>query len=562
MINKYIIKFILLFKRLFISFGVNPNQLAIILSTKLKIDDRRPNIYSQFKGKKVKESKNVSLWVMFFLAIMGLFITIFIAFFKQPFLGHTVYFGVFMIMLAFTLISDFTSVLIDTKDNYIILPRPVNDKTFSVARILHIGIHISKMAFAIAICGILYSFIWEGVTSGFVFLLETLIATVLSIFFVNITYLIVLKVTSPQKFKDFISYFQIAFTVLILVAYYILPKLISKSAIESIQVQNISLIGIVPSFWIASLHEVAINFKKATLNTNLYALLAILTPIISLYLVVKILAKGFNQKLASISSSGSDGDNMATEIKPANTSLMNKIAKLVAPNPIENAGFKISWLLSARYRDFKVKVYPSFAFVPVYFVYFGFIGKNGSIADSWNTLLEGDMYILLLYLSSFVLTTVLQYISMTDKYKAAWIYFTTPHQQPGKILGGMFKAVVVKYYLPFYILITVFSITFWGFEVVNDVILSFMIGIIYGLLVALFQVKGLPFSQPVMVQQGGKVFISMLIITIPIGLGFLHNFAVKWEIVIWVAAAIMSVLACISFNYYRKETWESLELVD
>jgi hypothetical protein len=562
MLNKYIIKFILLFKGLYNSFGINPNQLEIILSTKLKMDDRRPNKYNQFKGGKKKETKNSSLLIMLFLAVIGLFITIFIAFFKQPFLGHTIYFSIFMIMLAFTLISDFTSVLIDTKDNYIILPRPVNDRTFSVARILHIGIHTSKMAFAIAICGILYSFIFEGVISGLVFLLETLIATVLSIFLVNITYLVVLKITSPQKFKDFISYFQIAFSVLILVAYYILPRLISKSTIESIEIQNITLIGFVPSFWLASLHEVAINFKNATLSTNLYAALAVLAPIISLYLVVKVLAKGFNQKLASISSSGSDADNTATEIKTANTSFMNKIASLIAPDPIENAGFKISWLLSARYRDFKVKVYPSFAFVPVYFVYFGFIGKRGNLAESWNKLMEGNMYILLLYLSSFVLTTVLQHISMTDKYKAAWIYFTTPHQQPGKILGGMFKAVIVKYYLPFYIIITIFSITFWGFSVINDVILSFMIGIIYGLLVALFQVKGLPFSQPMVVQKGGKIFVSMLILSIPVGLGFLHNFAVKWEIVIWIAALIMSVLAWVSFNQYRKETWNTLELAD
>jgi hypothetical protein len=89
-----------------------------------------------------------------------------------------------------------------------------------------------------------------------------------------------------------------------------------------------------------------------------------------------------------------------------------------------------------------------------------------------------------------------------------------------------------------------------------------MIGIIYGLLVALFQVKGLPFSQPMVVQKGGKIFVSMLILSIPVGLGFLHNFAVKWEIVIWIAALIMSVLAWVSFNQYRKETWNTLELAD
>ena len=52
MINKYIINFVLLFKSIYKKFGVNPEHLRIILSTKMKMDDRRPNVYSQQKQKK------------------------------------------------------------------------------------------------------------------------------------------------------------------------------------------------------------------------------------------------------------------------------------------------------------------------------------------------------------------------------------------------------------------------------------------------------------------------------------------------------------------------------
>ena len=134
MFNKYIIKFILLFKPIFNRFGVDAEQLRIILLTKLKMDDRKPNIYNQQRQKKKKETNNSSWLTMLMLVFMGAFMAIFLAIVKQPYIGHTIYFSAFMVMLAVTLISDFTSVLIDVRDNYIILPRPVSSSTFTVSR--------------------------------------------------------------------------------------------------------------------------------------------------------------------------------------------------------------------------------------------------------------------------------------------------------------------------------------------------------------------------------------------------------------------------------------------
>ena len=563
MFNKYIIKFILLFKPVFNRFGVNAEQLRIILLTKLKMDDRRPNVYNQQKQKKKKQTNHSSWLTMFILVIMGAFMAIFLAIAKQPFIGHTIYFSAFMIMLAVTLISDFTSVLIDVRDNYIILPRPVSNSTFTVSRILHIGIHTAKMSFSIALGGILYCFIFDGIASGLMFILEVLIATVLSIFIVNIIYLIVLKVTSPQKFKDFISYFQIFFSIVIFAAYYVLPRLLTSDMLNGINILDHKFLTLLPPVWLAALHELAVNFSASNWITFLLAFVAITTPFASLYLVVKVLAPGFNQKLSAISGSGDDGTVISSEGKGASRGFMNSIAKRLTPDPLENAGFKLTWLLSSRYRDFKVKVYPAFAYVPVYFVYFGFItNRKGGIKENWDKLLEGNMYILLIYLTSFVLTTVLQHISMTEKYKASWIFFTTPHQQPGKILAGMFKAVIVKYYLPFFLFIALFNLVFWGPKVINDLIVAFMVSIIYGILVALFQVKGLPFSQPINIKSGGKSFLAFFIIIIPVGLGFLHYWAAKWETAIWISAILLSVAAWVAFSQYKKETWESLEMAD
>ncbi|MFC5284600.1 hypothetical protein [Pedobacter alpinus] len=558
MLNKFVLNFVMLFKSIYARFGVDVTQLRIILSTKMLMDDRRPNVYSHSQKKK-KETNNASWLTMLVLLIMGVFLMVMLIVIKKPLVGQTIFFSAFMVMLAVTLISDFTSVLIDVRDNYIILPRPVSDITFTVARILHIATHTSKMAFALALPGLVYISIWEGPLLGLLFILQVFIATLLSIFLVNITYLIVLKITSPQRFKDFISYFQIILSVGIFAAYYTLPKLISASTLNSFEIKSIKTLAIVPSVWIAALNELAVNPKSADLILVVYASLALVSPFIAMYLVVKILAPGFNQKLSSISGSGNEDQ---TDTKLNNNNFLNKIAKVLAPKPIENAGFKITWLLTSRYRDFKVKVYPAFAYVPVYFFYFGFMNKKGSIAQNWENMREGNMYILLLYLTSFVLTSVLQHVSITEKHKAAWVYFSTPLHHPGQVLGGMFKAVIVKYFLPYFLAVGIFSISFWGIKVFNDLILVFMVSVIYALLIALFQVKGLPFSQPVNVKKGGKMFIGMFLMIIPAVLGFIHYWAAEWETAIWIFAALMTIAAWQCFVQYRKESWDSLEAIE
>ncbi|RXF71016.1 hypothetical protein [Arcticibacter tournemirensis] len=557
--NKPILKLIMLFAPLYRRFGADALQLKVILETKLKMDDRRPLAVG--RQKPGKESK-YSTWItMIVLAMSGLFLAFFLPMAKQPYTGHTIYFSAFMVMLAVTLISDFTNVLIDVRDNYIILPKPVNDATFSLSRVLHILIHVSKMAFALSIAGLIYMLVMESILASLLFIVEILISTVLSIFIVNIVYLLVLKVSSPARFKDFISYFQVFFSVVIFALYYMLPRLIDSSVLKNIDILSFNGIYFLPSLWVASLHELSVA-SGAGSKIFLLATAAVISPFICLFLVVKVLAPGFNTKLGAISGSGND-EQPKQGVK-SGTGFIDRIANAISPNAIENAGFRITWMLTSRFRDFRVKVYPSFAYVPVYFIYFAFINRRGegSFASRWEEVKGGNMYLFLAYLTGFVLITVLQNVSYSDKYKASWIYFTTPHNQPGRILGGMFKAVVVKYYVPYFIFVSVFTLIFWGPRVINDMLLAFFVSLLYGLLNALFMVKGLPFSKPPVIKAGSRILISFLLIMIPGAIGFAHYWLSSYEILIWVAAFISGFLSWLAFHYYVRESWESLEMED
>jgi hypothetical protein len=78
---------------------------------------------------------------------------------------------------------------------------------------------------------------------------------------------------------------------------------------------------------------------------------------------------------------------------------------------------------------------------------------------------------------------------------------------------------------------------------------------------ALFMVKGLPFSKPVIAKQGGgKMITSLMILAFIGGIGFGHYFLMQWEMLIWICIIPLFFINWIMFRYYKKQTWDNIEL--
>ena len=111
---------------------------------------------SDLREEKGKACFNGNVGTMFFSALLGVVYLFAFSIGNDMITQLTFYFSMFFFMLSATLISDFTSVLIDIRDTYIILPKPVNDRTFVIARLLHIFIHICKIVLPMSLAGIIY----------------------------------------------------------------------------------------------------------------------------------------------------------------------------------------------------------------------------------------------------------------------------------------------------------------------------------------------------------------------------------------------------------------------
>lgn len=558
--NKFFLYLVSLLNPVWRRLGVDVEQLRAILEVKLKMDDRRPSAYTQARQQKKKEIKNGSWGVIIMSFVMGIFYlyAFFIA--KDHFLQMLIWFSLFMMMMSTTLIADFTSVLIDVKDNFVILPKPVNDKTVVVSRMMHIVIHISKIVVPMMLPVLVYLFFETGAISALWFVVLALLLCIFSIFLINAVYLIALQLTTPEKFKEILNWIQMGLSVLLFGIVYLAPRVMKDVNLAEVKLSDHTWLNLVPLTWFAAAWQ-AVTDGIYTPQFLIFIALSFIVPFVSLWLVIKIFAPSFNRKLAMLGGSGTDsGKPEKAHAVSAGIPWYKRLARLFTTNSQERLSFELVWLVTGRSREFKLKVYPSLAYVVIYFIYFFFTGDHTSAGEKWKHLPETKMFIFLIYSSSFAFITAISNLVYSDKYKSAWVYFAAPIESPGLLLMGAFKASLVKFFVPFYLLLSAFSLWVWGLKIMPDLVLGFFNVIVINLAFAFIYLRRLPFSAELNIKQSAGTFIKgILILIIPgvIGVGHYFIAGYLWLVLIF---GLMSFAALyLLYTKYRETGWAKLE---
>ena len=564
LVNRFFLWIVLLPSQLYEKMGINTHQLRAILHTKLLIDDRRPNTFHQTQQKKKKKPVSfATLGTMLVTGFMGCFF-VFSFFVGQDMITHlTIFFSFFLFVLASTLIADFTSVLIDIRDNVIILPKPISDKTFVLARLLHVLIHISKLVTPMALPSLIYVGINQGVLQLLPFILLISLATLFTIFLINALYILILKLTTPDRFKTIISYFQIIFAIAFYGGYQIVPKLINKVAMEQYDIRTNIWAWLAPPYWFAGAWQFLTSFEFTTpLISSL--ILSILVPIASIYIVIKYFAPSFNQKLSMISGSESgpapqvivDGKKVKT-----NSGYLSFISKLFSEKGAETMSFQNVWKITARSRDYKMKVYPSLGYLVVYLVMMFISNKNFSLADVQNQTGRGKIiFISLIYFSSLILIMSVNQLLYSEKYKAAWIYFTTPIEKPGKIISGALKSMIAKFFLPIVAVTCIAAIVLVGPKIIPNLLLGIFNELLIIFTIAFLSFREFPFAQ-VPNQAAKSNFIRGLAsMIVPVTIGGLHYLIYNFMPVVIILAILSGGAAWMVMDAIKNKSWDVLKL--
>ncbi|MFY4776102.1 hypothetical protein [Metabacillus sp. RGM 3146] len=489
------------FKGLFVRNGIEYDVMRRILQVKLMMDGRRvPTIISQSAKKKKEESNQnkfySSLWIY---VLMGLILLPFILIENEYVFQMSVVFGIMMFMIMTSVISDFSSVLLDVRDKNILSSKPIKRETISAAKTIHIFIYLFFLTISLTGPALVVSLFSHGIFFFLIFLAEVILMDLLIIVMTAFIYYFILRFFDGEKLKDIINYVQIALSAGIAIGYQLVARLFSVVDFNIVFTPKWYQFFIIP-IWFGAPFEVLLHHSGNTYFI-IFSALAVIVPIVSI-IVYRQLMPAFEQNLQKLSNHHGKG-------KKENRRFQNAMAKILCTSREERVFFRFAFDMMKNERDFKLKVYPSvgFSFIFPYIFIFNDLRTQGLAGIS-----SGKLY-LCLYFTALLIPTIAMMMKFSGRHKASWIYKVIPLPYLAPIFKGALKAALVKLFLPLFLINSlVFSFLF-GVRILPDLIIVFLSVLLFSIVCFRMMRDALPFSEgyeAVQQNEGFKIFFLLL----------------------------------------------------
>ena len=551
--EKFLLKILDLFAWAFRLVHVDYDQLRSIVATKLLMDNRRQHI--SYRRKNQKEPANAFIMTLVFYSIFGGFVALALYTIPSFMLSMIVFFSYIMVMIAMTLITDFSSILLDTSDNTIILPRPVDGRTLFVSRITHILLYLGQLAIGLSLLPAVVVFIKYGIVLLLLFLVAIILSIITSVFITNALYLLILQFSSEEKLKNIINYFQIVMAVAIMGGYQIMPRIMERLDMQTFVFEIQWWNFLLPPFWMAGALE-TVEFNLFDTKHIGLTFCAVVIPLAGTFLVNKYLTPIFNRKLGTLGS-GIENIEKATREK---SSFLDNISKWLTNTPSERGAFDLIFKVLGRDRKIKLKIYPSFGYIIVFGLIFMMRGTE-DLATTWANLPETEFHLMLLYLTFMVLQVALFEIPYSDDFKASWIYFSSPLDTPGEILSGMLKAIFVRLFIPGYLIISAFVLFIWGIAALDDILFGLFNNVLMLFILALINKRYLPLSMaPNVRSQTGNLMRGILTFLMIGILGVSHYLLTKKPLLLLSVVPIQLGSIYLLHRLYKRTQWSRISL--
>ena len=213
---KFILRLFRPFRKLIEWAGINYQQFEVILGAKLTMDNRKMLGNNSQK----KTLKNAMLLQVFIYGLIGGYMAMLLMKGSSAlFFFSTLFFSFIMIMVIMGLIAEFNTILFDTRDNSILLPRPVTPRTLLFVRIMHIMIYLMLISLSLSLIPLIVFATMFGVPAMLLLLTDVILITLFSVFLTNMIYLLLMKLTTGERLKDIIVYSQIFMAIIFMGAY-------------------------------------------------------------------------------------------------------------------------------------------------------------------------------------------------------------------------------------------------------------------------------------------------------------------------------------------------------
>jgi hypothetical protein len=551
----FILKLLDKFSFIFTRVGIDYKLMRKILQLKLTIDSRRTTTIMNNRNSDNKE-KNQFINSLFMYGLLGLFIGLFIFIPMPLFMKMNFILGMIIFMIMASMISDFSTVLLDIKDKNILLPRPVDNRTINAAKLVHIFIYLLSITIAFSGIALILSIVKYGVLFALVFLFQLILISGFVIFFTSVVYFFILSMFDGEKLKDIINYFQIVLSITITIGYQFIGRIFNFFDYDIVYVPK-WWHYLIPSTWFAAPYSLIFDGNKSTVFIILTCL-SIAIPVGAFIFYFKVITPYFEKNLQKLSQN-SERIKKSREKK---VKKQRKLASFFAFSKAENTFFRFTQNMLSNERKLKLSIYPSLAFsvlMPFIFMASKF-GRGKNFPQVLSDIRNGNSY-LLIYFSIIMLGSAVTYVSRSEKYKGAWIYKALPIERPADIFKGSIKAALLMLVIPVYLIIATLFLSIFGLKILLDLSAIFLSILLLTMLIFKLSKKQLPFHKDFALTKGNEegnitlIFGSMAYSGACAGI---HYGLTKLQYGVLIYSIILLVLFLLLWSTSFKFSWKDI----
>jgi ABC-2 type transport system permease protein len=494
--------------------GADVRQLLLILDVKLMMSNREP---VSIKSGSSKKKYNLPPAIRAFIRILlpaGIGITYIPILLLIPDKEVGLLFTTFSYFLfaGMLLIMTFSSQLTDTSDNIILLPRPVNNRTLVLYRLLFTGYRFLITAVPISFATVITLMIRDGWLRGLYYLLLTLPGLVLTFAMVQLLLILLLRIVPVSIFKKTVFWLQA-----VMVAWVFLSmqgsflNRITQTDL-SFALEYTTLLSFMPQYWIVTAW---MHTAPVWIHIVLW-----LSPVICLFIIVRYLAPRFSSRLSEMGN-GSEAPVKITQQKKK--APYRKQQFFLLRHPAARAGYLFTRKFISRTPEYKMTVLPSYVYVVI--TAFPLLGDIWNMLTTGNVTIKDHKWFFPLYILLYPITTALAALRVSSQYKASWIYELAPFRIKGYVRLGAGWALFTRYYIPAFLLWAALALTLTRMAIWSNMVLTLANAILIFLLQTLLLSKDLPASVSPEDQKANKqsgFFKVIFIMLLSIGIGALH----------------------------------------
>ncbi|MWV46452.1 hypothetical protein GRF59_22870 [Paenibacillus sp. HJL G12] len=482
--------------------GVDYVMMRKILEIKLLMDGRRaPTIIQKSKNADPATQSNQFIKSLWIYVVLSIVLVPFVAMKMNFMFQMSLVFGILMFMVTTSMISDFSSVMLDVRDRNILFSKPVQRKTINMAKMLHVMIYLLLLTGSLTVIPLVVGLFRQGILFFLLFLLEIILMDIFIVVLTAALYWLVLRFFDGEKLKDIINYVQIGLTIAMTVGYQFISRLFNLMDLKVTFSAKWWEIFIFPT-WFASPFEWLLGSSREVFIV-IFSVLSIIGPLAAIW-IYTLLMPSFERNLQKLASHQARG-------KTNRIRLGERFGRLLCRGSVERIFFRFAWDMMGRERDFKLKVYPQLGFSMIFpFIFmFNMLRLEGGFA----AMRTGSGF-LFLYFCALMIPTIIMMLKFSGNYKGAWIYGAAPLTDTASIYKGTLKAMIIRLFAPVFAIQTVIFIIIFGARIIPDVIVILLGILLYTVLSFLILEKELPFSLPFQNTQSGNGFVILGLIVL------------------------------------------------